>query len=101
MAKSLAVEYGQHGIRVNFQGPGATETNMLDQAIEDVTAFRKTHLNDKMPSKMQGPLNRNQTSRRTGRSSLFSAIGCILCYDRRHCCSGLWYYSLLGSNHTH
>jgi NAD(P)-dependent dehydrogenase (short-subunit alcohol dehydrogenase family) len=55
MAKSLAVEYGQHGIRVNFQGPGATETNMLDQAIEDVTAFRKAHPNDKMPSKMQGP----------------------------------------------
>jgi NAD(P)-dependent dehydrogenase (short-subunit alcohol dehydrogenase family) len=61
MTKSLAVEYGQHGIRVNFQGPGATETNMLDQAIEDVTTFRKAYSNDKMPSKMMGPLNRNQT----------------------------------------
>jgi NAD(P)-dependent dehydrogenase (short-subunit alcohol dehydrogenase family) len=61
MTKSLAVEYGQHGIRVNFQGPGATETKMLDQAIEDVTTFRKAYSNDKMPSKMMGPLNRNQT----------------------------------------
>jgi NAD(P)-dependent dehydrogenase (short-subunit alcohol dehydrogenase family) len=61
MAKSLAVEYGQHGIRVNFQGPGATETKMLNQAIEDVTAFRKAYPNDKMSSKMMGPLNRNQT----------------------------------------
>lgn len=61
MAKSLAVEYGGHGIRVNFHGPGATDTNMMVQAIEDVTAFRKAHPNDKMLSKMQGPLNRNQT----------------------------------------
>jgi NAD(P)-dependent dehydrogenase (short-subunit alcohol dehydrogenase family) len=61
MAKSLAVEYGGHGIRVNFQGPGATDTNMMVQAIEDVTEFRKAHPNDKILSKMQGPLNRNQT----------------------------------------
>jgi NAD(P)-dependent dehydrogenase (short-subunit alcohol dehydrogenase family) len=61
MAKSLAVEYGGHGLRVNFQGPGATDTNMMVQAIEDVTEFRKAHPNDKILSKMQGPLNRNQT----------------------------------------
>jgi enoyl-[acyl-carrier-protein] reductase (NADH) len=34
---------------------------MLDQAIDDVTEFRKAYPNDKMPSKMMGPLNRNQT----------------------------------------
>jgi hypothetical protein len=46
---------------------------------------------------MMGPLNRNQTPGRAGRSSLFSAIGCILSYDGRYCCGGLWHYSLLGS----
>jgi NAD(P)-dependent dehydrogenase (short-subunit alcohol dehydrogenase family) len=61
MTKSLAVEYGGHGIRVNFQGPGATDTGMMVQAIKDVMEFRKEHPNDKMLSKIQGPLNRNQT----------------------------------------
>jgi NAD(P)-dependent dehydrogenase (short-subunit alcohol dehydrogenase family) len=61
MAKSLAVEYGPQGIRINFQGPGATDTGMMVQAIKDVTEFRKANPNDKTLSKIQGPLNRNQT----------------------------------------
>ncbi|MBN2611016.1 MAG: SDR family oxidoreductase [Bacteroidales bacterium] len=61
MAKSLAVEYGAQNIRVNFQGPGATDTGMMEQAIKDVMEFRKSNPNDKMLSKIQGPLNRNQT----------------------------------------
>lgn len=61
MAKSLAVEYGEFGIRVNFQGPGATDTQMMTTAIDGVMAFRKEHPNKKAPSKIQGPLNRNQS----------------------------------------
>ena len=61
MAKSLAVEYGEFGIRVNFQGPGATDTQMMTAAIDGVMAFRKEHPNKKAPSKIQGPLNRNQS----------------------------------------
>lgn len=61
MVKSLAVEYGSMGIRVNFLGPGATDTGMMENAIKDVMEFRKANPNDKMLSKIQGPLNRNQT----------------------------------------
>lgn len=61
MVKSLAVEYGSHNIRVNFLGPGATDTGMMEQAIKDVMEFRKANPDDKMLSKIQGPLNRNQT----------------------------------------
>jgi NAD(P)-dependent dehydrogenase (short-subunit alcohol dehydrogenase family) len=82
MAKSLAVEYGQHGIRVNFQGPGATETRMLDQAIEDVTEFRKAYPHDKMPSKMMGPLNRNQTPEEQ------AEVGCFLLSDASSAMTG-------------
>lgn len=61
MAKSLAVEYGKHGIRVNFHGPGATDTPMMVQAIKDVAEFREKYPDSQIPSKMQGPLGRNQT----------------------------------------
>ena len=61
MAKALAVEYGQYGIRVNFQGPGATDSAMMVQAIKDVTDARKAYPDNKSPSKIQGPLLRNQT----------------------------------------
>lgn len=62
MAKSLALEYGEYGIRVNFQGPGATDTNMMEDAIKEVMTFRKMHPNKKAPSKIQGPLLRNQSA---------------------------------------
>lgn len=61
MAKSLAVEYGEFGIRVNFQGPGGTDTQMMTAAIDEVMAFRKLYPNKKAPAKIQGPLNRNQS----------------------------------------
>lgn len=71
MAKSLAVEYGEYGIRVNFHGPGATDTGMMDQAIIDVTAFRKAHPGKKAPSKIQGPLNRNQSPEEQAEAACF------------------------------
>ena len=48
-------------IRCNLHGPGATETPMYGQSVKDVMAFRETHLDNKVPSKIQGPLGRNQT----------------------------------------
>jgi NAD(P)-dependent dehydrogenase (short-subunit alcohol dehydrogenase family) len=71
MVKSLAVEYGPMGIRVNFLGPGATDTGMMEQAIKDVMEFRKANPNDKMLSKIQGPLNRNQTPEEQAEAACF------------------------------
>jgi NAD(P)-dependent dehydrogenase (short-subunit alcohol dehydrogenase family) len=61
LVKSIAVAYGQYGIRCNFQGPGATETPMYDQAVKDVTGWQATHGDLKIPGKIQGPLARNQS----------------------------------------
>jgi 2,5-dichloro-2,5-cyclohexadiene-1,4-diol dehydrogenase 1 len=61
LARSIALAYGQFGIRCNMQGPGATETPMYDQSVRDVMAFRAAHPDHKVPSKIQGPLGRNQT----------------------------------------
>ncbi len=61
LTKSIAVAYGQFGIRCNFQGPGATETPMYDQSVKDVTDYRKANPDQNVLSKIKGPLNRNQT----------------------------------------
>lgn len=61
LVKSLAVAYGHHGIRINFHGPGATETPMYAQAVQDVMAYRKDHPVIPVPGKIKGPLDRNQT----------------------------------------
>jgi A-factor type gamma-butyrolactone 1'-reductase (1S-forming) len=61
LARSIALAYGQFGVRCNMHGPGATETPMYDQSVKEVIAFRKTHPDNKVPSKIQGPLGRNQT----------------------------------------
>ncbi|MCA3573753.1 MAG: SDR family oxidoreductase [Aestuariivirga sp.] len=62
LAKSIAVAYGQFGIRCNFHGPGATETPMYDQSVKDVMDYRRANPDQKVLSKIQGPLNRNQTA---------------------------------------
>jgi NAD(P)-dependent dehydrogenase (short-subunit alcohol dehydrogenase family) len=82
IAKSLAVEYGEYGIRVNFQGPGATDTAMMEQAIKDVTAFRKEHPGKKSPSKIQGPLLRNQTAEEQ------AEVACFLLSDASSAMTG-------------
>ncbi len=61
LTRSLALAYGPIGIRCNFQGPGATETPMYDESVVDVMAFRKVHPDHAVPSKIKGPLGRNQT----------------------------------------
>lgn len=61
LAKSVALAYGQFGIRCNFHGPGATETPMYDQSVKDVMAYRQKNPDSAVPSKIKGPLNRNQT----------------------------------------
>lgn len=82
MAKSLAVEYGEYGIRVNFHGPGATDTQMMTAAIQDVMAFRKDHPNKKAPSKIQGPLNRNQSAEEQ------AEVACFLLSDAASAMTG-------------
>jgi NAD(P)-dependent dehydrogenase (short-subunit alcohol dehydrogenase family) len=62
LVKSFALAYGHRGIRVNFHGPGATETPMYDESVRNIMAFRKTHANLPVPSKIKGPLGRNQTA---------------------------------------
>lgn len=62
LAKSIAVAYGQYGIRCNFQGPGATETPMYEKSVADVMAYRQQNPLDNVPSKIRGPLVRNQTA---------------------------------------
>lgn len=61
LAKSIAVAYGPYGIRCNYQGPGATETPMYDQSVTDVITYRQANPDQQVLSKIQGPLNRNQT----------------------------------------
>jgi NAD(P)-dependent dehydrogenase (short-subunit alcohol dehydrogenase family) len=82
MAKALAVEYGQFGIRVNFQGPGATDTAMMEQAIKDVTVARKAFPDNKAPSKIQGPLLRNQTAEEQ------AEVACFLLSDASSAMTG-------------
>lgn len=61
LVKSIALAYGQYGIRCNFHGPGATETPMYDESVVNVMAFRKAYPGNNVPSKIKGPLGRNQT----------------------------------------
>lgn len=82
MAKALAVEYGQYGIRVNYQGPGATDTAMMAQAIKDVTEARKAYPDNKSPSKIQGPLLRNQTAEEQ------AEVACFLLSDASSAMTG-------------
>lgn len=82
MAKSLAVEYGEFGIRVNFHGPGATNTGMMDDAILAVKEFRSEHPNKKAPSKIQGPLLRNQTAEEQ------AEVACFLLSDAASAMTG-------------
>jgi NAD(P)-dependent dehydrogenase (short-subunit alcohol dehydrogenase family) len=82
MAKSLAVEYGEYGIRVNFLGPGATDTSMMVEAVAEVTGFRKLNPDKKAPSKMQGPLRRNQTAEEQ------AEVACFLLSDASSAMTG-------------
>lgn len=82
IAKALAVEYGQYGIRVNFQGPGATDTAMMVQAIKDVNDARKAYPDNKAPSKIQGPLLRNQTAEEQ------AEVACFLLSDASSAMTG-------------
>ncbi len=82
MTKSLAVEYGEYGIRVNFHGPGATDTAMMVEAIKNVTAFRKEYPEKKAPSKIQGPLLRNQTAEEQ------AEVACFLLSDASSAMTG-------------
>ena len=82
LAKALAVECGQYGIRVNYQGPGATDTPMMVEAIKAVGEFRKTHPDSKTPSKIQGPLLRNQTAEEQ------AEVACFLLSDASSAMAG-------------
>lgn len=82
MAKSLAVEYGESGIRVNFHGPGATETPMMTEAIKQVTAFRQKYPDKRAPAKIQGPLLRNQTAEEQ------AEVACFLLSDASSAMTG-------------
>jgi NAD(P)-dependent dehydrogenase (short-subunit alcohol dehydrogenase family) len=82
MVKSLAVAWGPRGIRVNYQGPGATGTPMLDQAMDDVASFRDTHPTQAMPSKMQAPLARTLTAEEQ------AEVACFLLSDAASAMTG-------------
>lgn len=82
MTKSLAVEYGEYGIRVNFHGPGATETAMMAEAVAEITGFRKQNPDKKAPSKMQGPLRRSQTAEEQ------AEVACFLLSDASSAMTG-------------
>jgi NAD(P)-dependent dehydrogenase (short-subunit alcohol dehydrogenase family) len=82
LAKSIAVAYGPNGIRCNFQGPGATETPMFDQAVIDVTAYRRANPDQKILSKIQGPLGRNQTAEEQ------AEVACFLLSDASSAMTG-------------
>ena len=61
MAKSLAVEWAKHGIRVNVVAPGLTETAMVAKAREKrpeaLAAFEKRHpLGACFPTDIVGPV---------------------------------------------
>jgi len=55
---------------------------MMNQAIVDVTEFRKAHPNAKMPPKMMAPLNRNQTPEEQ------VGVGCFLRSDASSAMTG-------------
>jgi A-factor type gamma-butyrolactone 1'-reductase (1S-forming) len=82
LARSIAVGYGHLGIRCNFQGPGATETPMYDQAVKDVTQYVKTHKDNKIPGKIRGPLGRNQTAEEQ------AEVACFLLSDASSAMTG-------------
>jgi NAD(P)-dependent dehydrogenase (short-subunit alcohol dehydrogenase family) len=82
LVKSLAVAWGRHGIRVNYQGPGATETPMLDRAVNDVTEYRRAHADPGIPSKMQAPLGRNLTAEEQ------AEVACFLLSDASSAMTG-------------
>jgi len=82
LAKSIAVAYGQFGIRCNFQGPGATETPMYEQAVHDVMAYRAANPTTKVPGKIQGPLGRNQTAEEQ------AEVACFLLSDAASAMTG-------------
>lgn len=82
LARSIAIAYGQFGIRCNFQGPGATETPMYEQSVKDVLAYRATNPTTKVPGKIQGPLGRNQTPEEQ------AEVGCFLLSDASSAMTG-------------
>lgn len=82
MVKSLAVAWGPHGIRVNYQGPGATGTPMLDRAMSDVADFRESNPSRAMPSKMQAPLARTLTAEEQ------AEVACFLLSDASSAMTG-------------
>lgn len=53
MTRHLAVEWVEHGIRVNAVAPGAVETRIRKDAFEKNPAFRETYMN-KVPMKRFG-----------------------------------------------
>ncbi len=82
LVKSLAVAYGHHGIRFNFHGPGATETPMYEQSVQDVMAYRATQAATSMPGKIKGPLDRNQTAEEE------AEVACFLLSDAASAMTG-------------
>jgi NAD(P)-dependent dehydrogenase (short-subunit alcohol dehydrogenase family) len=82
LAKSIAVAYGQFGIRCNFQGPGATETPMYEQAVRDVMAYQAANPTATVPGKIQGPLGRNQTAEEQ------AEVACFLLSDASSAMTG-------------
>lgn len=82
MVKSLAVAWGPRGIRVNYQGPGATETPMLDRAMDDVARFHGGNPSQAIPSKMQAPLARTLTAEEQ------AEVACFLLSDAASAMTG-------------
>jgi NAD(P)-dependent dehydrogenase (short-subunit alcohol dehydrogenase family) len=82
LAKSIALAYGQFGIRCNFHGPGATETPMYDQSVRDVLEYREQRPPNEIPSKVQGPLGRNQTAEEQ------AEVACFLLSDASSAMTG-------------
>ena len=82
LVKSLALAYGHLGIRCNFHGPGATETPMYDESVRDVMAFRAKHPDNSIPSKIKGPLGRNQTAEEQ------AEVACFLLSDASSAMTG-------------
>lgn len=82
LTRSLALAYGPIGIRCNFHGPGATETPMYDESVVNVMAFREEHPDHGVPSKVKGPLGRNQTAEEQ------AEVACFLLSDASSAMTG-------------
>ena len=77
LVRTLAVDYGSQGIRVNALLPGATETDLMwaGQPAEAVASLRET-VNEQIP------LGAARRPGRAGAGRLLVALGCLLVRDR-------------------